>query len=307
VDSLVRRNVGGLDTMRLDLIQDYGDTRRARRGEYWLGDGTASFFREWLGYTKVEQIFKERPEATSKFDDGGISVYREQLSAWGNLMDGYYGDESTLVQQMDDFVARAVVPDTDVLKTLLTTRSFFLAATVNTGNDLQATRFTGEPYGTDALIDATNAQRWRTLPMNERAGVLTHPAWLASHGGNFEDDPSAVHRGKWVREQLLCGYVPPLSQVKVVAMVGPHAADKNARARLSDATGKVECQGCHGLMNPLGWAFETYNHAGYLRRFDHASDGGLMAPDGTTTLSGMPDPALNGNIRDAVDLSEKLA
>lgn len=307
VDALVRRHFGGVDAMRFDLVADFGDARRLRRGEYWLGDGVLLFFREWLGYTKVDSIFKERPEATSRFDDGNPSGYRPQLSAWSNLMDGYYGDESTLIQQMDDFVARAVVPDTQVLRSLLTTRTFFLAATQNTGNDLSATRYTGQPYGTDELIDNTNAQRWKTLPMNERAGALTHPAWLASHGGNFEDDPSAVHRGKWVREMLLCGYVPPLSQVRVVAQVGPHAADKNARRRLEDATGKLECQGCHGLMNPLGLPFETYNHAGYLRLRDHAPDGGWGAPDGTSSLSGMPDPLLNGPVRDAVDLSEKLA
>ncbi|MBL8950244.1 MAG: DUF1588 domain-containing protein [Myxococcaceae bacterium] len=307
VDALVRRHFGGTDAMRLDLLQDFGDGDRLRRGEYWLGDGVLTFFREWLGYTRVDSIFKERPEGTSRFDDGDPSGYRAQLSAWGNLMDGYYGEESTLIQQMDDMVARAVVPDTQVLRTLLTTRTFFLAATQNSGFDGNATRYTGQPYGTDAVISNTNAERWRTLPMSERAGVLTHPAWLASHGGNFEDDPSAVHRGKWVREMLLCGYVPPLSQVRVVAQVGPHAADKNARRRLEDATGKAECQGCHGLMNPLGLPFETYNHAGYLRERDHAVDGGWAMPDGTSSLAGMPDPTLNGPVRDAVELSEKLS
>lgn len=307
VDALVRRNVGGVDPTRFDLVQDFGDADRGRRGEYWLGDGTANFFREWLGYTHVDSIFKERPEATSRFDDGGTSGYRAQQSAWGNLMDSYYGDESTLIQQMDDMVARAVVPDTQVVRTLLTTRTFFLAATLNAGFDGNSTRFTGQPYGTEEQIANTNAERWKTLPMNERAGVLTHPAWLASHGGNFEDDPSAVHRGKWVREQLLCGYVPPLSQVRVQAQVGPHRDDTTARGRLEAATGKSECQGCHSLMNPLGFAFETYNHSGYLRNRDHAPDGGWMAPSGASVLSGMPDPALNGPVRDAVELSEKLA
>ena len=51
-----------------------------------------------------------------------------------------------------------------------------------------------------------------------------------SHGGNFEDDPSLVHRGKWIRENLLCDYVPPLSSVKVVAKVGRMRPNKNARA-----------------------------------------------------------------------------
>jgi hypothetical protein len=308
VGVLIDQYFGGTDPTRFDLVADFDDNRRGRRGEYWLANGVQNFFRAWLGYTKVDQIFKERPEATSAFDDGGTSVYRPQLSAWGNLMDQYYGYESTLVQQMDDYVARAVAPDTDVLKTLLTTRNFFLAATTNSGFDGASTQFTGQPYNTEVDIDAnTPAQRWQTLPAAERSGVLTHPAWLASHGGNFEDDPSPVHRGKWVREQLLCGYVPPLSEVKVVAMVGPHAANKSARTRLEAATGSTQCQTCHALMNPLGMPFEIYNHAGYLRRQDHAPDAGWMPPDGKSTLTGMPDPALDGQVADAVVLSQKLA
>ncbi len=307
VGSLIERHVGGVDATRFDLVQDFGEEERPRRGEYWLSDGVANFFRQWLGYTEVEAIFKERPEATSAFDDGELSGYRAQASAWENLLSGYYGYESTLIQQMDDFVARAVVADVEVLETLLTSRRFFLAATQNSGFDGNATRYTGQPYGTTAEIAATREARWRMLPDKERAGVLTHPAWLASHGGNFEDDPSAVHRGKWVRENLLCGYVPPLSSVRVMAQVGPHAPNKNARARLEDATGKSECQGCHSLMNPLGYPFEIYNHAGYLRTRDHAPDGGWMAPTGQVMLSNLPDPGLNGPVRDAVELSEKLA
>ena len=60
-------------------------------------------------------------------------------------------------------------------------------------------------------------------------------------------------------------------------------------------------------MNPLGYPFETYNHAGYLRQWDRGADGGLAAPDGTSTLTGMPDPSLDGPVADAVELSEKLA
>ncbi len=307
VDALLRANYGGTDPTRFDLVQDYRTENRSRRGEYWLADGFSNFFREWLGYTNVPNIFKERPEATSRFDDGGTSPYREQLSGYGNLMSGYYGYESTLVQQMDDMVGRVVVADTDVLKNLLTTRQFFLASNANPGNAGAAIANTGEIYDVSAIIQENNTARWVTMPMNQRAGVLTHPAWLGSHGGNFEDDPSAVHRGKWVRENLLCGWVPPLSSVRVQAMVGPHAANKNARARLEDATRGAECQGCHALMNPLGMPFETYNQAGYLRAADHAADGGWGPPDGTSTLINMPDPALNGPVRDAVELSEKLA
>ncbi|MBL8915805.1 MAG: DUF1588 domain-containing protein [Archangium sp.] len=307
VDQLYRKYAGGTDPTRFDLMMDWRQERRDARGEYWLGDGTMGFFREWLGYSNVASIFKERPEATSAFDDGGTSPYRPQLGSYGNLMDGYYGYESLLTQQLDDVIARVVANDQQVLRNLLTTRQWFLPANTNGGSSANAIQWTGQIYGTEVPINYTNAERWRMMPMLERAGVLTHPAWLGAHGGNFEDDPSIVHRGKWVRENLLCGWVPPLSSVMVQAMVGPHSNAKNARARLDEATAGQQCQGCHSLMNPLGYPFELYNHAGYLRTRDHAADGGWKPPDGTSVLSGLPDPMLNGPVRDGVEFSEKLA
>lgn len=308
VDALFRRHASGTDATRFDLVQDFGVERRNARGEFWLGDGVSRFFREWLGYADVAAVFKEFPESTSAFDDGGAANgYRHQLNSFGNLMGGYYGAESLMTQQLDDLVARVVVEDRDVLKKLLTTRQFFLPSTENVGNYENAVLWTGQVYGTQQFIADAPGARWVTLPADERAGVLTHPAWLGSHGGNFEDDPSAVHRGKWVRENLLCGYVPPLSSVRVMAQVGPHAADKNARVRLEEATSGQQCQGCHALMNPLGLPFETFNHAGYLRVRDRAPDAGWQPPSGASVLSGMPDPSLNGPVRDAVELSEKLA
>ncbi len=307
VEALFRKYAGGTDATRFDLVQDYGVNDRKARGEYWLSDGVNGFFREWLGYSKIPEIFKERPEATSKYDDGNPSGYRPALSSYGNLMSGYYGDEPTLVQQMEDQIARVVNADTDVLKNLLTTRQFYLASTANPSSFAGSILWTGQIYNTTQAIAENRPARWVTLPATERAGVLTHPAFLGSHGGNFEDDPSLIHRGKWVRENILCDYVPPLSQVKVVAQVGPHAANKNARARVEEATAKAECQGCHQLMNPLGYPFEIYNHAGYLRSEDHAPDAGFGPPSGASVLVNMPDPALNGPVRDAVELSEKLS
>ncbi len=210
IDALWRANAGGYDPTRFDLEQDFDSRRTSRRGEYWLPDGVAGFFREWLGYGDVATVFKQQPEQTSQFDDGGTDVYRPQLSSFNNLMSGYYGYESTLVQQMDDMVARVVETDVDVLKTLLTTQQFYVPSNANPGNSGSAILYTGQIYNTTQDIADSQPARWLMLPATERAGVLTHPAWLGAHGDNFEDDPSIVHRGKWIRENLLCDYIPPL-------------------------------------------------------------------------------------------------
>ena len=151
------------------------------------------------------------------------------------------------------------------------------------------------------ITEPTRAKRWVDLK-GERGGVLTHPAWLASHGHPNENDPSAVERGKWVREMLLCQTVPN-APAGVDAMLDPDTEHLSSRERVRDKPEQGECAGCHKMMTPLGYTFELYNHAGYLRAEDHGAP-----PDGSSTLELMPDPALEGvEVRDAIELSALLA
>jgi hypothetical protein len=138
--------------------------------------------------------------------------------------------------------------------------------------------------------------------------VLTHPAWLTAHGDNFQDDPSLVHRGKWVRENLFCETVPGLELVMVAAAVGASSPNVSARERLDAATdANPTCLGCHALMNPLGYPFEMYNHAGFVRTYDKLDANGMQhAPDATSTIANSPDPALNVAIQNAVDFAQRL-
>ena len=67
--------------------------------------------------------------------------------------------------------------------------------------------------------------------------MLTHPTWRTAHGNNFQDDPSLVHRGKWVREKLLCETVPGLELVMVAAKLGDCGPTLSARDCVEAATG----------------------------------------------------------------------
>jgi len=261
---------------RLDLRQDFDVRARSRRAAFFLSDKMRGFFRSWLGYTNVAAVFKDRPEATSRFDTGDGSGYRAVLSAWNNSMSGYYGHEPLLIELLDDIIARVVVTDQDVLRHLLTTRDFYLPSSVS--NPHGGASVSGNLYDLDTEanpIGDNRSARWNTLPETQRAGVLTHPAWLAAHGGNFENDASAIHRGKWIRENLLCGLVPDVP-ITVDAQLDPEGIHLSARERIQ---GKTEsdpaCAGCHTLMNPLGYPFEIYNHAGFVRSEDHGQPMGF--------------------------------
>ena len=152
-----------------------------------------------------------------------------------------------------------------------------------------------------------------------RKGILTHPAWLVAHSQNTETDP--VRRGKWIREKLLAGFVPDVP-ITVDAQI-PEDHHRTLRDRLDSVTLKQACWKCHEYMNPLGLPFEIFDDFGRYRR-----DEALEHPDNviekgrgkfsadtfktlpvnsTGVLAGTGDSSLDGQVRDAFDLIDRLA
>jgi hypothetical protein len=157
-----------------------------------------------------------------------------------------------------------------------------------------------------------------------RKGILTHPAWLIAHAKNTETDP--VHRGKWVREKLLAGTIPDVP-VTVDAKI-PEDHGKSLRDRLASASEVAYCWKCHVHMNPLGYAFESYDDFGRFRTEESLEYPDQLIkknPDKWTLLTdtrdiyktvpvhsagrleGTGDAKLDGEIKDAQDLAERLA
>jgi len=159
-----------------------------------------------------------------------------------------------------------------------------------------------------------------------RKGFLTHPAWLIAHAQNTETDP--VIRGKWIREKLLAGTIPDVP-ITVDAVI-PEDHHKSLRDRLASATEVEYCWKCHKHMNPLGYALEAYDDFGRFRlqeslespenlvkkNPDEAPDRNHLLElrdvyktvpvDATGYLKDTGDDSLDGEIRDAIDLAERL-
>lgn len=310
IEAIVRDQMAGRDPAAADPGRhpsSYPASSGAYIDQYWMSTKLRGFFREWLDYADAESIFKDTPEATSRFDDGMLfrsnypgendSTYRGRNRQRHDL--GFRNAQ--IIAHLDNMIARIVASDQDVLAQLLTSRQFIIppagespypGALFNL-NQLETGYIEGLP------------ERWVELPTTERAGVLTHPAWLSAHGGNFENDPAIIHRGKWVREELLCGFLPDIP-LNVDARLDPETQDDSARDRVSAATeGDPFCSSCHDLMNPLGYPFEIYNHAGFVRAHDHGA-----APSGEAVLRYMPqDTVLQSDmrVRDAVDMMEQFS
>lgn len=157
-----------------------------------------------------------------------------------------------------------------------------------------------------------------------RRGILTHPAWLIAFAGNTATDP--VRRGKWVREKLLAGTIPDVP-VTVDAVI-PEDPHKTLRQRLELKTSDSYCAKCHERMNPLGVAFEMYDDFGRFRAeesLEYPENLVKKMPDkGSPTddlrdiyktlpvnaagkLVGTGDAKLDGEIKDALELTERLS
>lgn len=296
---LIRDYVTGIDPERYDLPTEWRNIRGVgHRGVYWMSEGVRRFFREWLEVDYILTSFKDTAYATSKHDNRaevqGTSQEwprRGALNSINNSYDtvrlgGTHKYEPTLLQQLDDTISRVVQSDQDVLANLLTTQEYY----TSTGEAVEATNrdVPHFVYNVEAPVEVSSQEsRWRTMPASERAGILTHPTWLASHSDNFEDGPAIVKRGYWVQKHLLCGHIPsPPGQIDLTL---PDIPDQSARERIYGGTEDPanpktpQCQGCHALMNPLGYPFEYYNHAGFLRENDHGSP-----RDGSSLLHSLP-------------------
>jgi hypothetical protein len=227
------------------------------------------FFDEYFDYRKAKDVFKETGIPLS-------STY----------------DANRLVDDAAQFVEYVVREDRDVFRRLLTGREGFV---VNIDKH-------GRHASDHTIFNLPPDFKYRDGPVpldpEARCGMLTQPAWLVAHSGNFDNDP--VRRGKWILEHLLGGTVPDVP-VTVCAVV-PEDPTKTLRQRFEKIRNDGYCWTCHRQMNQLGMPFEAYDHYGRHRLQEL---GKPVDTAGAVVASG--DPSLDGPVPDAVTLIERLA
>jgi hypothetical protein len=140
-------------------------------------------------------------------------------------------------------------------------------------------------------------QRVTLDPGQGRAGLLTHLGVLAS--GGTPSSTSPIRRGKLVREQLLCLDLPPPPPGVDTT---PPIPDPNVpvREQFRQHSDDAACRGCHALIDPIGFAFESFDSIGRHR----ATDGGKPV-DASGEIVGTP--ASDGKFVGARELAARLA
>ena len=247
------------------------------------------FFREYFGYAKAPQVFKDL--ATKR---------KARLS-------GNYAPES-LVKDTDLLVLHFVEKDKDVLRQLLTTDLSFVATGFGRFNGFQGMKERALKEGKEPpkhpFVDKRNRvnehynisfDQWTedmpfALDKSQRAGILTQPSWLIAHSTNFENH--AIHRGKWVLERLLGGSIPD-TPITVDAQL-PDDETLTLRERMR-VTREAFCWQCHQKMDPLGLPFEMFDHFGRYRETELGKP--VDATGAIPAVAGVESP---GEVADAV-------
>ncbi len=98
-----------------------------------------------------------------------------------------------------------------------------------------------------------------------RAGVLSHPYLLASLA--YTNASSPIHRGVFLSRSVLGRVLRPPPQS--VAPIPPELhAGLSTRERVALQTQPEACQGCHGMINPLGFTMENFDAIGRYREIE---------------------------------------
>lgn len=218
-----------------------------------------SFHSQWLNLEEVAHI--ER-------DPGVYEGYTDEIP-------------ELFVEETERFIEHVIFEDDGSLRTLLTAPYTMANATLATFYGLAA------PSGDGFEVVTTGA---------ERAGLLSHGSLLAHHAQPLQTSP--VHRGKFVRESLLCQFPPPPPADLIIV---PPELDPNltTRERFNQHSADPECAGCHKLMDPIGLGFEHFDPVGRFR----ADENGIAVSDAGELFGTDVDGEFNG----PVELGARLA
>jgi hypothetical protein len=222
--------------------------------------GLRDFHLQWLGIYGVDELEKDE-----SFTTYSPEVARAMLAESAAFLDANLFDPQA----------------SGKLETLLTSSSSFVNGPL--ARHYGAAGVTGEGF---AKVELN--------PM-QRAGILTHGAYLARHAKEAESFPIA--RGVHVLRQILCQDIP---EPNVELPPAPEQmAGVTTRKLYEDFTSAGACQVCHGRINGVGFAFENYDAVGAYR---DREEGQPIDASGTLEL-----PSGKISFRNGIELVKQLA
>lgn len=133
-----------------------------------------------------------------------------------------------------------------------------------------------------------------TLNPSQRLGILTQASYLTAHARSPQRAP--IYRGTSLLIDLFCVPLPPPPDVGTAVEFDSSAS---TRAQIEEGTSGPTCQGCHVMINPLGFLFEHYDALGRWRTMD-----GEYSVDAAASVVNTD---VDGDYADAIELIPRLA
>jgi mono/diheme cytochrome c family protein len=128
-------------------------------------------------------------------------------------------------------------------------------------NDRLAT-FYNLPAPASALGDFVRVP----APAGQRSGVLTHPYLLAAL--SYKTTSSPIHRGVFLTRSIVGRALKPPPEAQTFDET-TFAPDLTMRQKVEKLTRSENCQGCHAVINPLGFSLEHFDAVGRYRTTDN--------------------------------------
>ena len=225
-------------------------------------DAIRHFHVQWLGVSELPTVDK---------DMDLFPAFSSQLAL-------------SMKEEVERFTEHVVLEGDGSLKTLLT-------ASFTVANEPLAAL-----YGVELEEGGAPWQRVE-LPADERSGLLTLAGVMAAHSHSNQTSP--VLRGAMVRENILC---QPLPAPPDMVNDNPPGLDptKPTKERYAEHREDPTCYGCHSLMDPLGYAFESFDAVGQFRTMD-----GDFVVDATGEITATDD--IDGTYDGHREFNERLA
>lgn len=99
-------------------------------------------------------------------------------------------------------------------------------------------------------------------PAGQRSGVLTHPYLLAAL--SYKTTSSPIHRGVFLTRSIVGRALKPPPEAQIFDdATFDHGM--TMREKVVKLTRSENCQGCHAVINPLGFSLEWYDAVGRFR------------------------------------------
>jgi Protein of unknown function (DUF1588)/Protein of unknown function (DUF1592)/Protein of unknown function (DUF1595)/Protein of unknown function (DUF1585) len=156
-----------------------------------------------------------------------------------------------------------------------------------------ASLFSGQAYYLDGVMRAfyglagtTTGFASTDMPGQGRRGILTHPALMALFARPGETNP--ISRGLYLRRIVMCQDLPPPPAGVPIPPLPPITPGLSTRDRLDQHAHEPLCASCHNLIDPPGYALESFDQVG---RFRSADSGRPIDTSGVMTEAGDLDGA----------------